>query len=43
VIAFTLTPGNIADIAVAPALLDAVDPPRRLLADKAYDTDAFRA
>jgi transposase len=42
-IAFTLTPGNIADIAVAPALLDTVDPPRRLLADKAYDTDAFRA
>jgi transposase len=28
---------------VAPALLDTVDPPRRLLADKAYDTDAFRA
>jgi transposase len=42
-IAFTLTPGNVADIAIAPVLLDTVDPPRRLLADKAYDTDAFRA
>ena len=42
-IALALTPGNVADIAVAPALLDTVDPPSRLLADKAYDTDAFRA
>jgi transposase len=41
-IAFTLTPGHIADIAVASILLDTIDPPRRLLADKAYDTDAFR-
>jgi transposase len=33
----------VADIAVAPTLLDTVDPPSRILADKAYDTDAFRA
>jgi transposase len=42
-IAFTLTPGNIADITIAPELLDTVPPPCRLLADKAYDADAFRA
>jgi transposase len=35
--------GNSADIAVAPTLLDTAAPPRRLLGDKAYDTDAFRA
>ncbi len=28
---------------VAPTLLDIAAPPRRLLGDKAYDTDAFRA
>ena len=39
----TLTPGNTADIAVAPFLLGRVTPPRRVLGDKAYDTDAFRA
>jgi transposase len=32
-----------ADIVVAPALLETVDPPHRLLADKADDTDTFRA
>ena len=42
-IAFMLTPGNVADITVAPVLLEAVAPPRRLLADRAYDADAFRA
>jgi transposase len=42
-VAFALTPGNIADITVAPVLLDAVAAaPARLLADKAYDADAFR-
>lgn len=40
--AFALTPGNIADITMAPVLLDAVAAPARLLADKAYDADAFR-
>ena len=38
-IAFALTPGNIADISVAAALLDDIAPPKRLLADKAYDAD----
>ena len=42
-VALTLTPGNTADIAVAPFLLGRVTPPRRVLGDKAYDTDAFRA
>ena len=41
-VAFTLTPGNIADISVAKDLLDTVDPPKRLLADKAYDADSLR-
>ena len=41
-VAFALTPGNIADITMAPVLLDAVAAPARLLADKAYDADAFR-
>jgi hypothetical protein len=36
-------PGNAADIVVAPVLLDTIAPPHRLLGDKAYDTDAFRA
>jgi hypothetical protein len=31
------------DIVVAPAILGTVEPPLRLLADKAYDIDAFRA
>jgi hypothetical protein len=30
-----LTPGTVADIPLAPVLLDTVAPPRRLLADKA--------
>ena len=41
-VAFILTPGNTADNCVAPALLAAVKPARRLLGDKAYDTDAIR-
>ena len=35
-------PGNVADITIAPALLDTVAAPRRLLADRAYDADASR-
>lgn len=41
-VAFTLTPGNIADISVAKDLLDTLTPPKRLLADKAYDADSLR-
>jgi len=41
-VAFALTPGNIADITMAIPLLGAVDKPKRLLADKAYDADSFR-
>jgi transposase len=41
-VAFILTPGNTADNVVAPALLALVKPSRRLLGDKAYDTDAIR-
>jgi transposase len=41
-IAFALTPGHIADITIAPGLLDTVALPRRLLADKAYDAEVFR-
>ena len=36
---FALTPGNLADIGMAIPLLDAVPPPRRVIADKAYDAD----
>jgi transposase len=41
-VAFTLTPGNIADISVARDLLETLAPPKRLLADKAYDADSLR-
>jgi transposase len=41
-VAFALTPGNVADITMAILLLGAVDKPKRLLADKAYDADSFR-
>jgi len=41
-VAFALTPGNVADITVATALLSQVTPPKRLLADKAYDADSLR-
>ena len=33
---------NVADITMAIPLLGAVDKPKRLLADKAYDADSFR-
>lgn len=35
-------PGNVADITMAPPLLQAVARPRRLIADKAYDADSLR-
>jgi transposase len=41
-VAFTLTPGNIADIAIARPLLGTLEPSRRLLADRAYDADSLR-
>ena len=41
-VAITLTPGNVADITIALPLLGAVAPPKRLLADKAYDADSLR-
>jgi len=40
--AFSLTPGNIADISAAPALLAVMPAPRRLLADKGYDANSLR-
>ena len=41
-IAFALTPGNIADISMAQAIVAAVDAPKSLIADKAYDAEHFR-
>ena len=41
-IAFALTPGNVADITVAQAIVAAVAAPKRLIADKAYDAEHFR-
>jgi transposase len=37
-----LSPGNINDIAMAPALVAAVGPIKRLIADKAYDANSLR-
>lgn len=37
-----LSPGNVNDIAMAPALLAAAGPIRRLIADKAYDANSLR-
>jgi len=37
-----LSPGNINDIALAPALLAAAGPIRCLIADKAYDANSLR-
>ncbi len=37
-----LSPGNINDIALAPALLAAAGPIKRLIADKAYDANSLR-
>lgn len=42
IVAVALTPGNVADITMAPLLLDALAPTRRLIADKAYDADRLR-
>jgi len=41
-VAFALTPGNIADISMAIPILSGITPPKRLIADKAYDADRFR-
>jgi len=41
-VAFALTLGNVADIIVALSLLQAVVPPKRLIADKAYDAQRLR-
>jgi putative transposase len=41
-VAFTLSPGNHADITEAPALLDKCPAPARLLADKGYDANNLR-
>jgi len=41
-VAFILSPGNCADISAAPALLDKMPPPARLLADKGYDANSLR-
>ena len=41
--AFTLSPGNQADISEAPALLDKCPAPTRLLADKSYDAGSLRS
>lgn len=38
-----LSPGNINDMTMAKALIDAAGPFTRLLADKGYDTNAIRA
>ena len=40
--AFLLTPGNHADISAAPALLDRMPAPSRLLADRGYDANSLR-
>jgi transposase len=37
-----LSPGNINDISLAPALLAAAGPIKRLIADKAYDANSLR-
>ena len=37
-----LSPGNVNDIALAPALLAAAGPIKRLIADKAYDANNLR-
>jgi len=38
-----LSPGNSHDVVMAPALVDAAGFIARLIADKAYDTNPFRA
>ncbi len=39
---FVLTPGNVADISVAPALVAIMPGSRRLIGDKGYDANALR-
>lgn len=39
--AFTLSPGNNADISKAPALVDKCNAPARLLADRGYDAGSL--
>ncbi|MEM8752706.1 MAG: IS5 family transposase [Pseudomonadota bacterium] len=41
--AFLISPGNVADITVAPALITAMPPTLRLIADKGYDANSLRA
>lgn len=41
-VAFALTPGNVAHIAIFLSLLVAVAPPKRLNADKGYDAESLR-
>jgi IS5 family transposase len=41
-VAFASTSGNVADITLALPLLRIVVPPKRLIADKAYDTQSLR-
>jgi putative transposase len=41
-VAFILSPGNCADISAAPALLDKMPAPARLLADRGYDAGSLR-
>ena len=41
-VAFILGPGNGADNSAAPALLDKLPPPARLLAGKGYDASSLR-
>ncbi len=41
-VAFILSPGNLADISLAPALLSLLPAPNRLLADKGYDANSLR-
>ena len=41
-IAFELTGGNCHDIKPAPGIIEALPPAKSLLADAAYDSDAFR-
>src|SRR6185436_2091928 len=38
-----IAPGNVHDVMMAPALLSAAGPLKRLIADKAYDTNRLRA
>lgn len=40
--AFTLGPGNEADICAATALIDKCPAPRRLIADRGYDANSLR-